>query len=394
MTNGPEDRPVRPRLVTIESRPQRSRAPMQAPATLAILAVLFAVFLGMVAAGHGQFMEFSSAVDRAFGDKENVLIRQGEWWRMITPIFLHGGLVHLLVNSLSLWMFGAAMERIYGWRKYITLFVLAGIAGNIGSFLHTPAASLGASGAIFGLVGAGLAFPIRYRSIVREEARASMLRQLLPIAFINLAIGFSIQNVDNWCHLGGLAGGALAAMFIMPDALIPPEERRTGGASVGAILAILLCLAAAVMQARRFPQDAPAIAGADFNIMSPVGADGWWAIGVPPGWKHVNDGHALAWTGPDEMRLVVRDSTHDDTVRSWESAPPAPFVRSADVDGHPAWRYTSSGEGTEVEAIAAGERPKIVMAMVTYPRAKGATCKALALSILSSLELIPQPGER
>src|SRR5581483_6443175 len=105
-------------------------------------------------------------------------------------------------NSLFLYCFGAQIETLYGWRKYLIIYLVAGVAGNLFSFLLSPGPSLGASGALFGLVGAGIVFPLRFRSLVPARARAEILRQLLTVVVVNLMIGFMPgSHIDNWAHL-------------------------------------------------------------------------------------------------------------------------------------------------------------------------------------------------
>ena len=182
--NTPPGQQELPRLRLVESRGKARRQPYRSGesrprpvVTYALLAILVAVFAGMWIAGHGDV----STVATLFGDKENDLIRAGQVWRLVTAIFLHGSPMHLLVNGLSLYWLGAPMESFYGSRKYLLIFLISGIAGNLLSFARSPFPSLGASGAIFGLVGAGLVFPIRYRSLLQEKARSQILTTLLVV---------------------------------------------------------------------------------------------------------------------------------------------------------------------------------------------------------------------
>ena len=125
-----------------------------------------------------------------FGDKENDLIRAGQWWRLITPIFLHGGWGHLIANGLTLLMLGIPMERIYGPRKFFLIYMLAGITGNLFSFWFSTVPSLGASGALYGLMGAGLVFPLRFKERIDPRARKEILTQLGRAAIINIGNQF------------------------------------------------------------------------------------------------------------------------------------------------------------------------------------------------------------
>ncbi|WP_043933882.1 rhomboid family intramembrane serine protease [Bacillus sp. EB01] len=145
-----------------------------------------------------------------FGAKFNPLILQGEWWRFFAPIFLHIGFLHLAMNTLGLYFVGTAVEKILGSTRFIFVYLVAGFGGSLASFLFSHDLSAGASGAIFGLLGALLYFGITFPSL--------FLRTMGPTVFFiiifNLAFGFSVSMVDNAGHLGGLAGGFLAAGIV------------------------------------------------------------------------------------------------------------------------------------------------------------------------------------
>jgi len=149
-----------------------------------------------------------------FGAKVNGAIAAGQIWRLITPIFLHAGLWHVGVNMYSLYALGPAIERFFGSIRMAVIYLLSGISGVIFSLAFSPAASVGASGAIFGLLGALASFLYRHRQTFGAAGRFH-LRQILLIAVINLGIGLMPQ-IDNWGHLGGLLGGVLLTWFIGP----------------------------------------------------------------------------------------------------------------------------------------------------------------------------------
>jgi rhomboid protease GluP len=144
------------------------------------------------------------------GLKVNEYIVQGEYWRLFTPMFLHGGIIHLGFNLYALYIFGPGLERHFGHLRFITLFILSGFAGNVLSFMFSAAPSLGSSTAIFGLLGAEGVFLYRNRRIFGGQARRA-LNNLIILAAINLIFGFSSPGIDNWGHLGGLLGGTLFA---------------------------------------------------------------------------------------------------------------------------------------------------------------------------------------
>ena len=147
----------------------------------------------------------------ALGLKDNALIIQGQLWRLFTPMFLHGGIVHIALNMYALLAFGPQLERFYGHGRYLALYLVSGFAGNVASFQFSLAPSLGASTAIFGLLGAEAVFLYRNRKLFGGAQRA--LTNLIVIAVINLAYGFASPGIDYWGHIGGLLGGLLFAWF-------------------------------------------------------------------------------------------------------------------------------------------------------------------------------------
>lgn len=142
-----------------------------------------------------------------FGAKFNPYIYEGEWWRFITPIFLHIGFLHLAMNTLALYFLGPAVERIFGNTRFLFIYLFAGISGVIASFIFSPNISAGASGAIFGCFGALLYFALIYPKLFFRTMGPSVITVLV----FNLIFGFTVSIVDNAGHLGGLAGGFLAA---------------------------------------------------------------------------------------------------------------------------------------------------------------------------------------
>ncbi len=151
----------------------------------------------------------------AFGVKDNAEIARGQWWRFVTPIFIHIGLLHILFNSYALWIVGPQVEKLYGPARFVILYVLTGIAGVWGSYYYHPQiVSAGASGAIFGLFGVLLIFGIRYRNSIPPFFKRAVGTGVLPVIALNLIIGFTLSGiVDNAAHISGLlAGVALAAV--------------------------------------------------------------------------------------------------------------------------------------------------------------------------------------
>lgn len=157
-----------------------------------------------------------------FGAKVNTLIMSGEYWRLITPIFLHGGLMHIAFNSYSLYNLGPTVEKVFGRLKYLFIYLASGILGNVASFIFSPNPSVGASGAIFGLFGA-LIYMGQKRKILFTGSFGSGI--LITLVF-NLGYGFSNSGIDNFAHIGGLVGGYLfsSALGLMGDRKITSQK--------------------------------------------------------------------------------------------------------------------------------------------------------------------------
>jgi rhomboid protease GluP len=151
----------------------------------------------------------------ALGLKVNELIIQGQLWRLVTPMFLHGGIVHIALNMYALLAFGPQLERFYGHGRYLALYLVSGFAGNVASFQFSLAPSLGASTAIFGLLGAEAVFLYRNRKLFGAGAQRALVN-LIVIGVINLVYGFASPGIDYWGHIGGLVGGVLFAWFAGP----------------------------------------------------------------------------------------------------------------------------------------------------------------------------------
>lgn len=149
----------------------------------------------------------------ALGDKHNAGIIQGQYWRLFTPMWLHGSILHIVFNMYALVIFGSNLERFYGHFRYLLLYLLSGFAGNVVSFMMSPTDSLGSSTAIFGLIAAQGVFIYQNRALIRNSR--SLLINTITIAGINLVLGLS-PGIDNWGHLGGLLGGLAFAWSAGP----------------------------------------------------------------------------------------------------------------------------------------------------------------------------------
>lgn len=161
--------------------------------------------------------------NRFYWDYANIaaLVAEGEYYRLLTSMFLHVGWTHLMFNCIALYAFGKDIEGLFGHVRFTLIYVLGGLAGSLASFTITQSSSVGASGAVFAVFGALVAYYYQNRALYGERA-AQRLRELGFLAFINLAIGFvsnapgSPVRIDNAAHIGGAAGGLLLAWFITP----------------------------------------------------------------------------------------------------------------------------------------------------------------------------------
>jgi len=150
-----------------------------------------------------------------YGAKINQFILNGQIWRFLTAAFLHGSIVHLSFNMYALYIIGPSLERKYGSTSFILLFFIGAIFGNIFSFLCSSYVSLGSSTAIFGLIAAQGVYIYKNRHLLGSAAKPLLTNVLFVIA-VNLLLGLS-PGIDNWGHMGGLAGGFLYAWFAGPS---------------------------------------------------------------------------------------------------------------------------------------------------------------------------------
>lgn len=149
-----------------------------------------------------------------YGAKFNPLLLEGEWWRFFTPVFLHIGILHLVMNTLALYYLGTLVERLYGNIRFLFIYLAAGFGGTLASFLLSPNLSAGASGAIFGCFGALLYFGV----INPRLFWRTLGLNIFIVLAINLAFGFSVPGIDNAGHIGGLIGGfAFAGIVHLPN---------------------------------------------------------------------------------------------------------------------------------------------------------------------------------
>ena len=138
-------------------------------------------------------------------------IVKGEYYRIITGTFLHANIVHLLFNCYALYIIGKELESYIGKFKYLMVYIFSAITGSLMSLIFLGnGVSVGASGAIFGLMGSLVYFGIHYRVYLESVLKT----QIIPLIFFNLMLGFLITGIDNFAHIGGLIGGYLSTMAL------------------------------------------------------------------------------------------------------------------------------------------------------------------------------------
>lgn len=197
--------------------------------TKALIAINVGVFLLTLSQGGTLSRPRGEIFDRfaLFGP----LVAQGEWWRLLTAAFLHANLIHLGLNMLFLWWIGAPVEEAIGRARYALLYVVSGLAGSAGALLLDPeAVTVGASGALFGILGAAFIFE-RQRTYVLGGGA-------LTIILLNLVFTFTISGISIGGHLGGLAGGALGALALSRLGRAHAVYGRPGVAGIAGVVAV------------------------------------------------------------------------------------------------------------------------------------------------------------
>jgi rhomboid protease GluP len=199
------------------------------------------VFIAMVIAS-GPSLDFTNKVMDVFGANYGPFTLSGQWWRLVTYMFLHGGLMHIAFNMWCLWDLGRLCESLYGRWTFAAIYLITGVAGGLASVAWNPEVlSVGASGAIFGLAGALAASFYLGEFSIPKIAIQGTLRSLLFFIGFNVLFGAVVSGVDNACHVGGLASGLILGALIARVAPQHDSPRRVG---VLAMVALAVALAA------------------------------------------------------------------------------------------------------------------------------------------------------
>ncbi len=202
--------------------------PKKAIVTPIIIALCVLMFIATYIWGRGSEDSITLLL---FGANYRPLVQIGQVWRLATSMFLHAGIVHLLVNMYSLYIIGKQLEGFLGRFKFLIVYLGSGILGSLLSVVVHSSISVGASGAIFGLLGSLLYFGYHYRLYLGTVLKT----QIIPVILINLLIGFMIPGIDNFAHIGGLVGGYLLTM-----ALGVPGKSKKSDQINGIIVLVLL----------------------------------------------------------------------------------------------------------------------------------------------------------
>jgi rhomboid protease GluP len=146
----------------------------------------------------------------------------GEYYRLFTGMFLHANQIHIFFNGVALWSFGQSVERFFGHLRFSLIYLLGGLCGSLASLIFTRGVSVGASAAIFAIIGAEMIFLYHNRRLLGPGAQRE-LRSLVVVALINFGVGIYTQFapgtfiIDNWAHIGGFVAGIILAWFISPQ---------------------------------------------------------------------------------------------------------------------------------------------------------------------------------
>ncbi len=153
-----------------------------------------------------------------------LVVLKGEWWRLLSAMFLHGGMTHILMNMFSLYLIGRGMELYFSRTAYITIYLFSGLAGGVASlYIHPESVGIGASGAIFGVFGALGGFFLAHRDRIATERGREILKDFAVIIGLNLFLGLSVASIDMSAHVGGLLTGFVGGFLVArsPKALVP-----------------------------------------------------------------------------------------------------------------------------------------------------------------------------
>lgn len=198
-----------------------------------LLAINIAVFLFEIAAPVKNSDYNLYSLPMMYGAKVNDLIMIGQWWRLVTPMFLHSGVLHIALDSWVLLSFGPQVCKGYGSFTFLLIFILGGISGNFSSFLHTTETTVGGSGPLFAVIGAWLVYQIQNKDVTGKELSDSMFQKAVIATALSLMLG-NFGPMDNWTSLGAAVSGIVYGFFTCPveqvdDASASALQENNGG---------------------------------------------------------------------------------------------------------------------------------------------------------------------
>jgi len=207
--------------------------------TTLILIVNFAFYIA-TAFKAGSFWDIPGQILYMFGAKIGLQYMQGEWWRLVTAGFLHGGMLHILMNSWVLFDLGAEVEAAYGTARMIVFYFVSTVTGFLLSAWWSAGVSMGASAGLMGLIGAMIAFSITERSAIAKSLRSQYIRWVIYI----MLFGFIVPGIDNAAHVGGAIGGFVAGLVLStPRARLMWREPLIRFAAGACVVITLACFA-------------------------------------------------------------------------------------------------------------------------------------------------------
>ena len=200
--------------VTFDSRIPRYK-PIFTKLLIALISIMFVIEMFFSAL-------YSDKAIILLGAKWNPGITHGEYWRFLTCTFLHGNLIHLFLNLAALYIFAQEVESIYGSFRFLLIYLLSSWGAGLASYMFSPGIAIGASGAVFGIIGSLIVFFFRQR----EKVTGANLKfkSMYTLVIINLILGFLLPKIDNSAHIGGLITGLISAWFISPEYKIEKDE--------------------------------------------------------------------------------------------------------------------------------------------------------------------------
>ena len=260
----------RPRVSTSQPRPvrqaRRTVAGLDAPATVALVAVNVLVYLVTVYQGAG----LNAPGGKVFEDGALIgaaIDLNGDWYRLVTAMFLHAGVLHIAFNMLALYWLGTVVEQALGTWRFLLVYFVSGLAGSAGALLLTGpfAVTVGASGAIFGIMGSLL--------VLEYVATGTFAGQALTLILLNLALTFAIPNISVGGHLGGLVGGVLATFALV-------QFRHTRQRWIGPVLVAGIAVASmlvASLRVENYDYGGQAAQPPTATAVTPLSASAAWA---------------------------------------------------------------------------------------------------------------------